>query len=414
MNAAGAAYRAIGWLLRPGLEGWGRLAGPERAARAGLAAPEPRGALWAHAASVGELGGVEVFLGALHSRAPGLPARITCHTRTGLARARAGGRVAEPAPLDAAFAVGRRLARTRPAALAVFETELWPALLGECAVRVPVSWVNGRISERAFPRHRALRSLLAPSLARVRAFAVQGPADAERFVALGAPAERVRVTGNLKHDRPPPPRISGADLGLAGDGPVVVFGSLRDGEEAAVLDALAVARRAEPALAAVLAPRHPRVAERLAGLLRERGVDFGRRSAGASGVRTLLLDTLGELAGAYTAGQVAFVGGSLVPLGGHDVMEPARAGVPVLFGPHTGHCDVECRALLDSGGALRVPDGAALGRAMAELLAAPAERARMAAAAAAAAAAERGSAARALDWLLRNGALPAGPAPEAA
>ncbi|HVP37807.1 MAG TPA: glycosyltransferase N-terminal domain-containing protein, partial [Candidatus Saccharimonadales bacterium] len=413
VSLAEAAYRAAGVVLRPALEAWARAGGAERRARAGLVAAEPAGALWVHAASVGELGGVEAFLAALAARRPGLPARLTLHTRTGLARARAAGRVAELAPVDAAFAVRRRLARTRPAAVVVFETELWPALLEEAGGRVPLSWVNGRISPRAFARYAAGRALLRGGLAAVRAFAVQTGADAERFVALGAPPERVLVAGNLKHDRPAPAPLARAALGLAADGPVAVLGSLREGEEEAVLAALAEARHALPQLVAVLAPRHPREAARLAQGLAARGVPFGRRTQGAVEARTLLLDSVGELAAAYTLAEVAFVGGSLAPRGGHDVMEPARAGCPVLFGPHTQHCAADCEALLAAGAAVRVADARGLGRELAALPAEPARRTAMGAAAREVAGRSRGAAARALDWLERHGALPgAAPAGE--
>jgi 3-deoxy-D-manno-octulosonic-acid transferase len=258
-------------------------------------------------------------------------------------------------PLDVAPCISRALATIRPAAFVFTETEIWPNLLRELARRgVPAILLSGRISQRAFARYRWVRPFLHRVLSQVAFFGMQSEADAERIRALGAPAERVRVTGSLKLDMTSPP----SELHLEGDGLLWVVGSTHAGEEDICVRIFDRLRRRFPDLRLLLAPRHLARCEEVARLLGRMGVRFVRRSR-VNGVwrgdpPVLLLDTLGELPGLYAYADLAFVGGTLVPVGGHNLLEPARAGVPVLFGPHVENVSEIARRLEDAGGARRV------------------------------------------------------------
>lgn len=343
----------------------------------------PPGGLWIHAASVGEVAILRQIVRVLRVERERLPIATSCTTpagRAGLSEAS----LADAAffvPLDFAGMPGRILDALRPRALVLVETELWPNLLHEAAERgVEAVVVNARLAPERMARYRRLRALYAPLTMTLRVGA-QSAADAARFAEIGVPDGRISVTGNVKYDLPVP-ATSGAELrarfGL-GERPVVVAGSTGEGEEALVLDAFLATRKVVPSAYLVLAPRH---VARAAEVLREaaaRGVTLVRRSSveegGAPSGDGLLVDTLGELSGLYAMAGAAFVGGSLVPIGGHNVLEPAAAGVPVLFGPHTQHVAEPARALLSAGAALRVDDSRALGSAF-TLLCGDRERAR--------------------------------------
>jgi len=311
------------------------------------------------------------------------------------------------APLDHPWCVAAALRRVRPALLVLVETELWPAwILGarERGVRCVV--VSGRISDRSFPRYRRAGRLLRPVLGALAAVGARSAADAERFVALGAPRERVEVTGDLKLDPPPlPPELAPALAAVLGGVPLVVAGSTHEGEEEAALDALAAARAAGLAAALALAPRHPERFEAVAGLVAARGLPLRRRSRleprPLEAGEVLLLDGIGELAGLYAAAAVAFVGGSLAPRGGHNLVEPALARRAPLFGPHTENGREVAELLLAAGGARRVADARELSGAILELLRDPAAAAASGERAAAALAPHRGATERSLALLGR-------------
>ncbi len=365
----------------------------------------PPGGLWLHGASVGEariLGSVARVLG---DRRPRPPLSVSAYTRTGR-RQLPGPPLVDAAfflPLDFPGLPGRLLDAVRPRALVLVETELWPNLLWESSLRgVPVAVINARLSPRRMGRYRRLGRLYRPLLSGLAAVGAQSAEDGERFRELGVPAGRVTVTGNVKYDLAPPTVDREAlrrRFALADDRPVLVAGSTAAGEDGPVLDAYAEARRVVPRAFLVLAPRHPERAPEVERLARERGLRLARLSSAAAGRAGeshdgLLVDTIGELAALYALGRVAFVGGSLVPVGGHNVLEPAALGVPVLFGPHTEHVREPAAALLDAGGALRVEDGSALARRFRELLEDGGARARIAAAAAAVLESNRGALAR--------------------
>jgi len=334
--------------------------------------PVPRGSVWVQAVSVGEVAVAKQLLREMRRRRPGLPAVLTSTTATGL-RLAAGPQLADailPFPIDLPRPVRRFADHLRPRLLVLVETELWPELLAECGRRgVPVAIANARISDRSFPRYQAIRALLAPLLAPVSLVLAQGEVEAQRFAALGIPGDRIQVTGNIKFDAAPlasPPTVGRDIHRLAAGRPVLVAGSTMTGEEELLLDAwqgIEVTRR--PFL--LLAPRHPERGNDVCALLTARGIPAVRRTQLESApdhVDVVVLDTVGELAALYELGSVAFIGGSLVPTGGHNPIEPARFGLPVLTGPHVRNFANVYAEFLAAGGAQVVFDAATLRRAL--------------------------------------------------
>jgi 3-deoxy-D-manno-octulosonic-acid transferase len=261
-----------------------------------------------------------------------------------------------------------------PAALVLVETELWPSWIAAAHRRgVPVLLVSGRVSDRSFPRYRRIGRIASPALRRLRAVGARTQMDAERFCALGAPAERVTVTGDLKLDleETAPPLAPDLERVLAGT-VLLVAGSTHAGEEGAALDALAAAERAGIEASLVIAPRHRERFSEVKRLVRAGGRAVRRRTrvgeARLASGEVLLLDTVGELSAVYARATVAFVGGTLVPVGGHNVLEPAQAGRPVLFGRHTANIR-HAVEILEECGAGRCVDGPEqLAKAVVELL----------------------------------------------
>jgi 3-deoxy-D-manno-octulosonic-acid transferase len=260
------------------------------------------------------------------------------------------------------------------------ETELWPNFYAALAERgIPSMVANGRISDRSFRHYRLVRRFMGRVLRQITVFAMQSEEDARRIMALGAPPERVVVTGSLKADQPveePGAReLWERLLGLGRDERVWIAGSTHRGEDEVLLDAFARLRGRFPGLRLLLAPRHPDRVEDIERLVRERGLIAVRRSAlpreHAAGA-LVILDTVGELANLYRVGDVVFVGGSLVPIGGHNMLEPALRAKPVLFGPHTGNFRDSAELLLRAEGARLVRDGLELEQAVDELLTDPA------------------------------------------
>jgi len=367
--------------------------------------------VWLHAVSVGEVVAAVPLARALRAAAPARPLVVSTVTDTGRAVARE--RIPEAAatvffPLDFAFAARRALAGVRPRAVLLAETEIWPNFLRACRARgVPVAVVNGRISPRSFRRYRLVRRPFARVLADIACFGMQTAADAERIVALGAPAGRVHVTGNLKFDAPAAAgpaadaRALRRDLGLAEAGAVLLAGSTHRGEEEAVLEAFARLRAARPGLALVLVPRHPERCGEVEALARGWGLAVARRSRGAApaGTPVLLVDTVGELGRLYAAADVAFVGGSLAPVGGHNVLEAAAAGTPIVVGPHMENFAEIAAAFADAGAMITAAGAADLGRALGQLLDDPAAMRDLAARARAVIGAHRGATGRTLELL---------------
>ncbi|RUM88289.1 MAG: 3-deoxy-D-manno-octulosonic acid transferase [Thermodesulfatator sp.] len=321
--------------------------------------------LWIHAASVGELRAAEALLVALKDREPSLRVVLTLQTQSalGLARRRGLGAQVFPAPWDGPRTVTRTLETLRPQMLVLVETELWPNLLAEALRRgIRVCVVNGRLSDRSFPRYLALRRLFTPLLQRLSFVGAISERDRERFVALGVPPKRVEVLGNAKYDLLVRERARvdltalSARLGLQEGEKVVVLGSLREGEEV-------LAREVAAGLASlegtrlVVAPRHleriPAFRKALEGL----GTPVGLFSRNQT-ARILLVDEIGPLFGLYGLATAAVIGGSFVPRGGQNPVEPAVWGVPLVFGPHMENFREEARHLLTVGGACQAQGAA--------------------------------------------------------
>ena len=381
---------------------------PERFGYGPRAAP---GGIWVHAVSVGEVQAAAALLHALAARHPGLPLLLTTATPTGRQRARSlfgAGVSVRWLPYDLPGPVGRFLDRVQPRLAIVLETELWPNLYHACGRRgIPLVLASARLSARSLARYRWLAPLIRATLRQLSAIAAQSATDAARFAALGADPARTHVTGNVKFDfalaeDAAATAARGAALRLAlgaAARPVWVAGSTHAGEEEQVLAAHALVRARLPAALLVLVPRHPPRFASAAALLRRQGARFVTRSSGEppdAGTEILLGDTLGELTLFYAAADVAFVGGSLVPVGGHNLLEPAALGLPVLAGPHTASTAAIAALLLEAGGAHVVSDAATLAAQVTHYLAGPQARRRDGEAARAVVAANRGALARLL------------------
>jgi 3-deoxy-D-manno-octulosonic-acid transferase len=342
------------------------------------------GGIWLHGASAGEARLVAALAGGLRAVQPERSLAVSAVTRTGRALLPSPPEVdaAFFAPLDLAGYNRRLLEAMQPALVVLVETELWPNLLREAGgCRVPVVLVNARLSPERMGRYRRFVSLYRPLLTVVERVAAQTDEDARRFVELGVSPDRVGVAGNIKYDLEPPEgdvKAIRERLGLAADRPVFVAGSTGAGEDGPVLDAFEAARAEHPTLFLVLAPRHPERAEDVDQLLASRGLRSTRLGSGqgidVADADVLLVDSVGRLGELYRLAQVAFVGGSLVPIGGHNLLEPAALGIPVLFGPFTGHVAEPARLLEAGGGGVRVRDGGELTQELARLLADPAAR----------------------------------------
>lgn len=390
-----------------------------------FAAPELRDPLWLHAVSVGETQAAVPLIRELLARHPDRSLVITTTTPTGSQRVQAlfdgqfigqpGGRVFHVyLPYDLPGAVRRFLRRTRPRLALIMETELWPNLFRQCAAGdIPLVVANARLSPRSARGYARLRGLVRGTLDDISLIAAQSEGDAARFRELGAAPARVAVMGNLKFDQRLPADLpERADVlrrQLGQSRPVWIAASTHEGEEEAALVAFDAVRRRHPDALLMLVPRHPERFDRAAALARRRGLDVVRRSEGRScDAQTAVFvgDTLGELPLFYACADVAFVGGSLAPLGGHNMLEPAALGVPVLFGPSRFNFEDIARALLAAGAARQVADAADLGEAVAELLGDPARRAEMGEAGRQLVEANRGAVGRLLDLLEE---LPRGP-----
>ncbi|MGB0621085.1 MAG: 3-deoxy-D-manno-octulosonic acid transferase [Myxococcota bacterium] len=358
---------ALAWLLRPGLrrhfgERLGRL--PVELDRALSGGPSP---LYVHAASIGEAKAAIRLIEGLE--ALGHPVVATTSTVGGrdVLRCDRPHGDSHLFPLDHPWATERLLRRARPAISVLIETELWPNWIAGCARHdVPVVVASGRLSDRSFPRYRRVRRLLRPTLSRVEAVGARTELDAERFIELGVPESRVAVTGDLKLDPPPDQPALSIDLIRAlADCPVVVGGSTHEGEEGALLEAMEAAEKAGHVFVLVLAPRRVARCSEVVSLAKARRRRVVRRSEleGRHLVpgEVLVLDTIGELPALYATASIAFVGGTLAPIGGHNLVEPVHAGCPVLFGPRVENVRkiVEILELGDAGRKVQNPAGLA-------------------------------------------------------
>src|SRR5947209_2928209 len=368
------------WLLQMGRHGKYRAGLAERLGKVPerLDLSSSRPVIWIHAVSVGEVLAVSGVACELARRFPDYRVLVSTTTDTGqkLARERFGEENVFYFPLDFAFAIRPYLQALRPQLIVIAETEFWPNFLRlakEAGARIAV--VNARISDRSFPGYRRLRRWLTRALANVDLFVAQTDEDRSRLLEIGVAAQRVEVTGNLKFDvsPPAPPPIVGCLRNAfqeAGASPVLVCGSTVDGEEPLLLRAFENVLASHPRALMILAPRHPERFVEVAALLSKLGVRFWKRSlcSGepiAGGV--FLVDTIGELAVLYSLGTLAFVGGSLVPRGGHNIIEPAHYGVPIIVGTHTDNFR-DIVGLFQSRNAVKVVGPAELPLAFMELI----------------------------------------------
>ncbi len=385
------AYRAALWLVLPWALArlvWRARAYPRYAGRwrerLGHGPSLPAGSLWIHAVSVGETRAGAPLIRRLLEDYPGIPLVVTTTTFTGAAEVERlfGDSVRHRfAPFDLPRAIARFLAAVQPRAAIILETELWPCLFDALdRARIPLALANVRLSERSYRGYRRVRRTARALLQVPSVIAAQSGADANRLRALGAPAGRVHVTGNMKFELTHTAGLREAAQALHqawGMRPVWVAASTHDGEEEWVLDAHRRLRARHPALLLVLVPRHPERFETAARLLRHRGVAFVERSRAApvdDDTQVVLGDTMGELSLFFACAECAFIGGSLVPVGGHNPLEALALGVPVVFGPHMFNFEEIAGLTLRAGAGRQVAGGEELADAIDAYLAQRADR----------------------------------------
>jgi 3-deoxy-D-manno-octulosonic-acid transferase len=350
-----------------------------------LASQPVRPVIWIHAVSVGEVLAVSGLVSELRQRYPKHRAVISTTTDTGqrLAGKHFGEENVFYFPMDFGFAIRPYLRWLHPVLIVIAETEFWPNFLRLAdASGARIAVVNARISDRSFPRYRRWRFLLTGVLQAVDLFLAQTGEDASRLRAIGAPTGRVRVSGNLKFDVPPPsmlPVVESLRAALRDAGPVIVGGSTVEGEEPLLLRAFESILAAHPQAVMVLAPRHPERFAEVTRLLESLGIRFWRRSLWngdelSGGV--LLADSIGELAALYSLADIAFVGGSLVPRGGHNIIEPAQHGVAIVVGEHTENFR-DIVGLFQSRDAVRIVSPADLHQVFMDLISNPTARAEL-------------------------------------
>ena len=377
--------------------------------------------IWIHAVSVGELLTARPLIAALRTRHPTLRVFLSTTTMSAQQLARRGGLDVDAVfyfPFDLGFVVRRTLDLVRPRLFLMMETEIWPNLLRECRRRgVKTAVVNGRLSARSFPRYRRVRGFFRHVLADIDRFCVQSDESARRFIEIGAAPDRVTVTGSLKFDSLEAQTGTSQArakervlryLRFAPSRPVFVAGSTMRGEEAIVLRVFRRLKATLPSAVLLLAPRHPERFDEVVLLAKQEGFRTDRRSDlpidGEPRSDVVVLDTIGELATVYQVGTVVFVGGSLVPTGGHNILEPGVYGKPVMFGPHMlNFAEIAATFVANDAGVQVASEGAFEEQVLA-LMTDPVRRARLGAAARALVEANRGAKDKTLAVL--DGLLP--------
>jgi 3-deoxy-D-manno-octulosonic-acid transferase len=367
-----------------------------------FACPEMQDAIWVHAVSVGEFNAAVPLIEALIKRFPTRPMVVTTITPTGSARVQSvlGQRVFHVyLPYDLPGSVRRFLDRTKPKLAVVMETEIWPNLYLSCSARkIPILIANARLSERSLRGYGPAKALAGHCVRAAAWIAAQSKVDAERFLRLGAEPARLELVGNIKFDMKLPPGITEAGLHLravwGGDRPVWVAASTHEGEEAAVLEAHALVLRHLPDAMLIFVPRHPERFKLVSTHCRSIGFRTATRSENHTpdgNTQCFVLDSMGELLNFFAAADVAFVGGSLCDIGGHNMLEPAGLGIPVIVGPHTYNFEEIADRMILDGAAVRVSNGTELGQALCRILRFSATRAQMGEAGLQVVASERGA-----------------------
>jgi 3-deoxy-D-manno-octulosonic-acid transferase len=347
-----ALISAPWWLVQMMRLGKYRAGVRERLGRvpARLASGSEGPVIWIHAVSVGEALAISELVSRLRTRLPNARVEVSTTTQTGqkLAAERFGAENVFYFPLDFAFAIRPYMQRLKPQMVVLAETEFWPNFIRiahETGAKIVV--INARISDRSFPRYKRFAGLMRPVLRNIDAFLTQSKLDAERLIEIGAPQDRVSIGGNLKFEVKPPDASMGfvnalrAVTARDGIGPVIVAGSTVEGEEPLVLEGFRAVVAEFPKALLILAPRHRERFDSVTSLLEQADIRSARRSSMSDDMHeaqsgsVLLLDTIGELAAVYSLADIAFVGGSFVPRGGHNILEPAYFGKPIVVGPHT-------------------------------------------------------------------------------
>lgn len=367
--------------------------------------PDIQESIWVHAVSMGEVNAAQPLIEALMLRYPNVPLVVTTVTPTGSERVRRlfGDRVFHVyLPYDLTASVERFLDRVQPRIAVIMETEIWPNLFMTCHERgIPIVVANARLSARSLKGYGPVRPLARRAIRRANFVAAQSTSDFERLSSLGVVPARMAIVGNLKFDLRVPPSVLDHAVTFRehwGTGrPVWFAASTHEGEELAVLEAHAAVLRRFPDTLLLIAPRHPERFKPVAAACRSFGFSTVIRSDASSAdakAQCFVIDTMGEMLWFYAACDVAFVGGSLAPIGGHNLLEPAALGRPILVGPHTFNATEMTDELIASGGVLRVLDSEQLGSTLTRLLGRADERAAIGAAAFAGMERQRGAVVR--------------------
>ena len=342
--------------------------------------------IWIHAVSVGEVNAASPLVTFLLNTYPDVALTVTTMTPTGADRVKQlyADKVTHCyLPYDYPGAVTRFVKSTKPMLAMIMETEIWPNMIHACHENgVPMMYTNVRLSQRSYVGYRRFKALIGPTLEKVDEFAVQSRADADRLIDLGARPDSVYVSGNLKFDMAIPPSIEESGLAirriLGNDRSIWVAGSTHEGEEEQVIDAFSQAKRQMPDLLLLLVPRHPERFSSVAKLCDRSGFHCVHRSESRyrldENADIYLVDTMGELTLFLCASDVAFIGGSLVPTGGHNLLEANALGVPVVFGPHMFNFSDVSKMVLEKGAGRQVENSDELGVVIVELLNDPALR----------------------------------------
>jgi 3-deoxy-D-manno-octulosonic-acid transferase len=330
--------------------------------------PKQPGSLWIHAVSVGETQAIAPFIEHLLDKQPNQSIHLSNSTPTGSAQARRlfGERVQHSyLPYDLPSYIRRILRTLQPSAILLVETELWPNLLRESArQQIPVTLVNARLSTRSQRGYQRLAYLTGETVARLHSVAAQTKADAQRLHSLGIPWEKIEVTGNLKYDQPnPDPKKAQALRKSWPTGPIWIAASTHEGEDQIILTAHTKLRQQHPNALLILVPRHPERFNTVAALIQQSEHQYVRRSEGTkpnSTTSVYLGDTMGELNSLIGTADIAYIGGSLVNTGGHNMLEAVAQGIPVCYGPHTYNFAQMAKQLLENGAAQLVTDANSL------------------------------------------------------
>jgi 3-deoxy-D-manno-octulosonic-acid transferase len=339
-----------------------------------LQIPELQRSVWVHAVSVGEVKSVRKLLERLRIAHPDQPLVLSTITPAGQQLARDTKELADHVfyfPIDLPGVIRRTLDRVNPELVLIAETEIWPNFLRECRKRgIRVVMVNGRISDRSLPRYRVVRRWLRRVLDDYTLLGMQTEADRERIESIGADGRKVTVFGNLKYDAVDVQHSLPADLSaLLSSLPMLwIAASTMPGEDELVLDAFTELRKRHPDLTLLIAPRHPARFDSVERIVRDRGFRCTRRTRLEGGFDVLLLDSVGELASAFRHANVVFMGGSLVPKGGHNILEPAAFSNPIVFGPHMDNFREIRDLFIEAHAAIEVHDAPELASAVDRLL----------------------------------------------